>query len=102
MKLCLIAALGMTLSACSSCTPAPYPVDAAPQPAPSPTNDPTSMVLSELVDAGCLAADPNSDGYAALYELSISDQEPAWLSCMFSGLSVKQCGAPCDTDNPAD
>jgi hypothetical protein len=80
------------LTACGACTktsPAPLP------PGGPPFSDPTGMVYNELVEAGCLQPDDASDGYAAIYEESVSDQEPRWLSCLYNGLSIAQCGVPC-------
>ena len=51
--------------------------------------------MNELIEAGCIQGDDSSDVYASVYEESISDQEAPWLACLYNGLSIAQCNAPC-------
>jgi hypothetical protein len=62
-----------------------------PTPAAGPTAD---SVYSALVDAGCLAADPNGPSFV-LAEHNLTDQPP-WMACLFDGGSVSTCGVPCE------
>ena len=71
----------------------------APTPTPSPGGSPEltpTTVYNELVDAGCMQADPsgNTDGLASIAaEHAAHDQ--AWLECLFDGGTIKACAAPC-------
>jgi hypothetical protein len=87
----LVGALAV-FTACNSCTPAPAPIDAGP---PVPPTGTTGEVYSKLVEAGCLQADDASDGYAAIYEEHVSDEQPQWLACLYLGGSVGSCLVPC-------
>lgn len=88
----LLVGILAAFTACNSCAPAPAPVDAGP---PVPPTGTTGAIYSELVEAGCLEPDDASDGYAAIYEESIADDEPPWLRCLYLGGTVSSCLVPC-------
>ncbi len=98
----LLAAL--VAAECNTPPPAPVPaVDAAPPPPPAPLPTPTldaapsaaaATVYAELVDAGCLQADPVS-GVAWVQQAMADSRAPKWLGCLVGGGSVKACAVPC-------
>lgn len=99
-----IAALIVLLAAECNAPPAPPPnpvVDASPvpTPAPSPTIDagvtPTAVrVYDELVEGGCLQADPVS-GPAWVEQAMLDPRAPAWLNCIADGATTQACAVPC-------
>ncbi|MDE2022204.1 MAG: hypothetical protein KGI71_04840 [Patescibacteria group bacterium] len=77
MKLC--AALALVLAGCNSCQPAAAPSD--------------QSVYETLVDAGCMAPDPEGGVQAVALDHQIGDHP--WLQCLYDGGTVKSCGVPC-------
>lgn len=83
------AVVAVGLSACSSCQPTPSPT-----PPPAPPDPRAVTIYNELVEAGCLAPDPDA-GVSSVAAEHASDASPSWLTCLYNGGSVKACGVPC-------
>lgn len=93
---------------CNTPPPGPPPVvldaspgviDAAPSPeaapVPSPPSTPLAVVLyTEMVEGGCMAADPDA-GVALMIEALADSNKPPWLACLADGGSVTSCQLPC-------
>jgi hypothetical protein len=77
-----------------ACTPSH-----GPKPTPGPFDgDPTGRIYGELVEAGCLAPDDASEGYAAIFEEHQSDMSPLWLDCLYASdkATLASCDVPCE------
>lgn len=79
MKLLVAVLAVLALAGCDSCTPAAAPSD--------------QSVYNALVEAGCLAPDPEGGVQAVALDRQIGDH--AWLNCLYDGGTVKSCNVPC-------
>jgi hypothetical protein len=78
-------AFAVLLAGCDSCQPAVSP------PPPPPT---AQTIYAEIVEAGCLAPDPDG-GIAAVQGEMALRPPPAWMQCLQDGGTVAACAVPC-------
>jgi hypothetical protein len=71
-----------------------------PNPQPTPPSPVTPAVIyGELVEGGCMKADPDGGVAAVAGELSMS-KPPAWIVCLAEAGTITGCGVPCTPPKP--
>jgi hypothetical protein len=91
-----VTAVALSYAAASFCfTLAAVDCNTNPQPSP-PVSPPTSasVIYQELVQGGCMKADPDGGLSAVMAEAQLQPPPP-WFLCMLDGGSVAACNTPC-------